>query len=271
MDDSVMETRPSGSLAGFDSQSSKDVFGGTFFDDWDDTMNRPQKYKAHALNLREIESAHTHLKRQLNHAVSSKNVVAEAAFLKVYVLLLGAWAEVRLLKVLHEPNGFADADVATIMSENSLLNKWKMAVYLGFCRRYGVNTAPTELNIGFDAFSKYDRIQSLLDGDLRPIIEIRNKLAHGQWARPFNNDLTEISQERMQQLNTENPLSCKFKKKIIECIANLINDLVVGGEAFERDFDVHYRLLLTTTIRLEKQNYGRWRDQQTSKFRGHTA
>ncbi len=228
-------------------------------------MNRNEKYKAHVLNLRELNDAHKHFKRQLNNAVASKNTVAEKAFLKVYLMLIGAWAEVRLLKVLFEPNGFIDSDISQIMDKRSLLDKWKEAVYLGFCKRYGVVGELTEAKIGFDALAKHDKIQSLLDGDLKPLIEIRNNLAHGQWARTFNTELTEISPERMQQLNTENPLSCKGKKQIIDCIANIINDLVVGGDAFERDFNKHSKLLFITSERLQKQDYVKWKDLQISK------
>lgn len=230
-------------------------------------MNREEKYKAHVLNLRELENAHRHFNRQLNNAVASENLVAEKAFLKVYLLLIGAWAEVRLLKVLFEPNGFNDDDIIRIMENGTLLGKWKDAVYLGFCKRYGVVGELTEIKIGFDALAKYNKIESLLNGDLKPIIEIRNRLAHGQWARTFNTDLTDISQERMEQLNVENPLSCKAKKKIIECMAIIINDLVVGREAFERDFNKHCNLLSTTNERLQQQSYENWKNIQISKLK----
>ena len=230
-------------------------------------MDRNSKYKAHVLNLRELENALIHFNRQLNYAVASNNPVAEKAFMKIYLLIIGAWAEVRLLKVLFERNSFDNDKINQIMEERTLFLKWKKAVYLGFCKKYNVRGELTEGKIGFDAFSKYEKIQKLLDEDLEPLIAIRNNLAHGQWARTFNGALSEISETRMQLLNLENPLSCKAKKITIECMANIINDLVVGGAAFERDFNKHCNQLFNSSNRLRMQSYEKWKDNQIRKFK----
>ena len=160
-----------------------------------------------------------------------------------------------MLKVLHEPNGFTNSEINTLLRERTMLKKWESAVHLGFCKRYSVTGNLTRVKIGQDPFSKYDKIRTLLSDDLKPLIEIRNTLAHGQWATAFNSRLSNINTLKTAQLTTENAQTVKAKKRIIESIANIINDLIVGGAAFDRDFTYHCNTLHMTSNRLNNIDY----------------
>lgn len=111
----------------------------------------------------------------------------------------------------------------------------------------------------------------MIENDLRPVIEIRNKLAHGQWARTLNSEMTDVSQDMMALLNTENGLSANFKKQIIEIISRLVNDVIVGGLAFERDFDVQYRTLEQARTNLRTRSYANWARGLEAKFQRRSA
>jgi hypothetical protein len=54
-------------------------------------------------------------------------------------------------------------------------------------------------------------LSEMLAKDLSSIIELRNKLAHGQWVYPLNNDSNDVAQEQMDALRVENLLSLQFK------------------------------------------------------------
>ena len=227
-----------------------------------------ERYKAHVLNLRALESAHTQIARQLNFAVAAEQSAAIKALLKTYILLIGAWAEVRLLKLLHEPAAFSEDERAKVFACQNQLTMWKMTLEIGLRRRYAVGVGALSIqNVPATAFLRYRELDRLLDEDLEPVIGIRNKLAHGQWERTFTNSLDEISHEMMTLLNGENALSCKFKKSIIEYISRIIHDLAVGGVAFERDFDEHYRFITIYQNQLTSRSYTKWEKQQVSKLK----
>src|SRR2546427_18894 len=73
------------------------------------------------------------------------------------------------------------------------------------------------------------------------VIVLRNKLAHGQWAYPLNEQLDDVAQSQMDALRDENILSLKQKSGLIEAFCDSIHDLVVSPPTFERDFDNHFR------------------------------
>ncbi len=46
---------------------------------------------------------------------------------------------------------------------------------------------------------------------LRILIEIRNKLAHGQWIYPFNNEGNTVDPDKFKLIDKENLQSLQFK------------------------------------------------------------
>ena len=172
-------------------------------------------YQAHVANLRAIDLACNHIYRELKRCLATKQDKAVDALLKTFTLLIGAWSEVRLLKVLHEPNGFAEAERSKVLNTTAKIDQWKLLAEIGFRRRYNLpNAQLSRQTLPLTAYLRYQEIISVIEKDLRPIIEIRNKLAHGQWARTLNSEMTDISSSMMALLNTENALSANFKKKI---------------------------------------------------------
>ena len=230
-------------------------------------LTTEELYRAHVRNLRAVDSACVHTYRELKRCIVTKQFTAVNALLKTFTLLIGAWSEVRLLKLIYEPNGFQNADRARILGVNAKIDQWKLSLEIGFRRRYNIpNAALSRQSLPLTAHLRYQEITSLIESDLRPIVEIRNKLAHGQWARTLNNEMNDISQNMMALLNTENALSANFKKHIIEVLSRIVNDLVVGGPAFDRDFDSHYQILEQTRTNLHTRNYDQWAKSLRHKF-----
>jgi len=147
-------------------------------------LTRSQLYQVHVSNLRTVDSGCTQVYRQLKFCLSSGQTKSYEALLKLSILLVGTWAEVRLLKLLHEPSGFTDADTNAILQKNAKLDQWHFALELAFRHRYKVPKAQLSANsMTITAYSQYCAIRDLLENELRPIVETRNKLAHGQWSR----------------------------------------------------------------------------------------
>jgi hypothetical protein len=106
----------------------------------------------------------------------------------------------------------------------------------------------------------------MLEKDLRSIIEVRNKLAHGQWIYPLNSGNNDIAQKQMNTLKSENLLSLQYKKQLITHLADIIHDLIVSKPAFERDFNNHYKYIINTRRNLRTRDYEKYLRQMKAKF-----
>jgi hypothetical protein len=230
-----------------------------------------QLYKAHVRNLRAVDAAFERVIRELNASLARSDEKTSDALLKTAMLLLGGWAENRLRKLTYEPNGFSPAERKKIHSANTQLDSWTTALELGFRRRHAIPHAALAVALPLTPRAHYGALTAVFDADLRPIIEVRNKLAHGQWSRALNADNTDFSTVHNQQINNENAHSVKCKHRILENMAQLIHDLVAGNHAFARDFDKHFLKLEMAQRDITSRAYGDWLAQMRKKFdRGKT-
>jgi len=190
-------------------------------------MKPPEKlYEFHVKNLRGIEDAIDRVSRSTRAAISQGDDYTVSAFVRLQALLVGVWSECRLRKLLYEPMGFTEYERDTIALKPSQLTKWEAAVELGFRGQYSVpRAALSDSTLSHAAHSRYTTLVSLLNDDLRSIIELRNTLAHGQWAYPLNSDETDVAQEQMDALRTENLPSLQFKKTLLSYLADAVHDL----------------------------------------------
>lgn len=96
---------------------------------------------------------------------------------------------------------------------------------------------------------------------LRPIIELRNKLAHGQWRYTLTNDELGISVSEMRAVRHENSLTIKLKHTLLLHLVDVVHDLVVSEPTFARDFDDHFRRLEAARIDLENSTFSKYEAQ----------
>jgi len=224
-------------------------------------------YRYHVENLRAVDIALKKIALSLRGAIAVDNQKEIDVFTRVYALLLGAWAEVRLNKLLYEPNGFSDDDRRQISQSNTLLKRWEQTVEIAFRKQFGVLRAPlSKETLPYTAYARFQAIMEMLDQDLRAVIELRNRLAHGQFKYTFNSDGNNISQTHMKMLYQENLLGLQFKKKLLSQLADIIHDLVVSLPTFERDFDAHYKAIVQTGRNLRTRDYNLWAQQLREKY-----
>ncbi len=170
-------------------------------------------------------------------------------------------------KLIYEPKGFDDLERDTIRAENTQLKQWQKAVDVAFRRQYKIPKAPITANVlPHSAHSRYVALSDMLASDLSSIIELRNKLAHGQWVYPLNSDGNDVAQEQMDALRVENLLSLQFKKRLLESLSAIIHDLVVSKPTFERDFDDRFRIIVETRRNLQNRDYAIWAERMRQKY-----
>lgn len=231
------------------------------------SRNPSKLYTYHVANLREIELAISHTGRLAKSAIASKDPQQSLrSLLRLYAFLVGAWAESRLRKLLHEEYGFSDLERASITEKSSQLEQWQETVDLAFRKHHKITKAPLdEKSLGVAHAARRAALQDVLSKELRIIIEIRNKLAHGQWVYPLNSDGTAVESDKHRLINKENFQSLQFKLSLQEHLADAVHDLVVSPKTFERDFEDHFRKLFQVRTNLTTKNYKKYEASLISK------
>lgn len=226
-----------------------------------------QLFRFHVANLRYVEIGLDRVGLNARSAVAASQPILIDTFKRLYALLLGVWAECRLSKLLYEPNGFDALAREAIFAEPTQLGRWLKLTELAFRKHYGVPRAPlSATTLPHSAYSRLKALNETVDTDLRFVITLRNKLAHGQWAYPLNESGDDVAQEQMDALRTENVLSLQFKRTILDNLLNAVLDLVVSKSTFERDFDSHVGNVERARQNLKTRTYATYEQAMRQKY-----
>lgn len=222
--------------------------------------NPSKLYSHHVANLRELDTALNNVARLARAAIASGDPQKSLrTLLRTYSFLIGAWAECRLQKLLHEEFGFSDSERAEVRAKNTQLEQWKHTVDLAFRKHHSISQAPLEQRVlGVAPAARREALHKVLDQELRIIIEIRNNLAHGQWIYPLNSDGTGVESSKYQAINKENLQTLQFKRALIGHMADVVHDLVVSPTTFERDFETHFRKLYQVKTNMRTKSYAKY-------------
>ena len=216
--------------------------------------------------MRSIEIALKHAGISCRKAIAERNGPATKSFVSLYAFLLGAWAENRLRKLVYEHFGLDEVERKKVLRSSSQIDQWSCATELGFRRHYQVPKAVlSENSLPFSASAQFAKLNEMLDQDLRSVIEIRNKLAHGQWIYPLNNEGSEVATDKYGALRNENLPSLQYKKAMIASLADIVHDLIVSPATFDRDFDKHYRHVTNTRNNLRTRSYAQYEHQLAAR------
>jgi hypothetical protein len=215
-------------------------------------------YHFHVDNLRAVRAGLDDVLAAARRAIASRRESSIATHLRLYAFMAGAWAECRLLKLLYERQAFSDDERRVVLAETALA-RWTKVVEIAFRRHYGIPAASLEPPaLPKTAHARLQILTDVIRDDLRSIITLRNKLAHGQWVYPLTDDLTDVAQEQMDALRLETLFSLKQKASLIESLCASVHDLVVSLPTFERDFDNHFVRIEQTRRNLIAKDYGKW-------------
>lgn len=223
-------------------------------------------YKYHVANLRELQLALGHAGRLARTEIASNDPQQGLkSLLRLYSFLVGAWIETRLRKLLHEEFGFTESERNQIEQKSSQFEQWKETVDLAFRKHHKITKAPlNERSLGVAHAARRAALHDVLSNELRILIEIRNKLAHGQWVYPFNNEGDAVEQDKYKLINKENLQSLQFKYSLAGHLADAVHDLVVSPTTFERDFEGHFKKLYQVQTNLVTKDYEKYKESLVS-------
>jgi hypothetical protein len=138
------------------------------------SRNPSKIYMQHVANLRELELAISHTGRMARSVIASKDPQQSLrSLLRLYSFLVGAWAETRLRKLLHEEFGFSELERTKITDKSSQLEQWQETIDLAFRKHHKITKAPLdERSLGVVHASRRGALHDVLSNELRIIIEI---------------------------------------------------------------------------------------------------
>ena len=201
--------------------------------------------KAHIKNLHSIRKATTQINRALNAAIKNRDELQERMYVRLIIILWMTWAECKLNALLTEHPQVTDQDREHIdSSSRSELDRWNLILETFVRRRYLDDDPGRELSrltLGHTTFHRYMTLSELINNNIALYIEIRNRLAHGQWHIALNSELSAKNPDLTQRIWKLSKVDVLILKRTLIVISRAISDLVSSRKAFENGFDKHLR------------------------------
>jgi hypothetical protein len=216
-------------------------------------------YEAATKNFREVEKALVQLERAINQSVRNNDRSSVQALTRAQLLLVSVKTEARFTKIIFMPDGLSADQRSRVLGQSNALARWKEAVDLSFRRHYKVRAGQAFARVlDHDVLAKHQTLHDLIDNELRFLILLRNKLAHGQWVTPFNTDLTAVEGDSLRLLQSETTLSLKYRDNMVSLLGHSVTDLVKSGPDFEGKFNGYFRKIRENRENLANHDFEAW-------------
>lgn len=238
-------------------------------------------YKRWCENVTVLEDSIKQIQRDLRLFISRQDITNTYSYTKLLSYLIICWSEARIMKLIYEPEytytnstgtftknkSFTTAEIENIYSTPQLKDKWLKAVQIAITKHHNI---PIDSNfpnsLPFTSRSRYLEIEDLVSNKLLKSIEIRNRIAHGQWKHAFTNDLKNLSQPHTTALRLENIVSLQQDYKIFKILAQLVHDISSSPATFNRDFDKNYKALEQNKLDLLNRDYNAYEAKLIQKY-----
>jgi hypothetical protein len=225
--------------------------------------------RAHYENFKTVNVAVTQSERATKLAIRQNATQMIGPLTLAQLMLVGVKAEARLMKLLYLPNGFNASTRAIVMSEPTILGRWKKSVEIGYRLGFSIPAQSSiENSLLHDDAMRFATITRVLDKHVEPLITARNRLAHGQWARPFNSEGTAVDSVMTGTLRQFNALQIQRLDAAVQGIANTVGDLLQSRALFQSRFNRHF-VPVQVIERPTERSYDDWAAElRSSHIRG---
>jgi len=166
---------------------------------------------------------------------------------KIQLILWMSQLEVEFNLLISENKHFTKDFMTEVDIENlSIVDKWDSLNNYFFKAQYFKHQERelNELNLGLTNFSRYIAIHNFIQNNLKAFVEMRNKLAHGQWAVSFNWSGNDKNQQLTTNIWKLSKKEIMLIKSISKNLPPLMKLLITSKKTFERDVDRHMHRLL---------------------------
>jgi hypothetical protein len=211
-------------------------------------------YHQHCENIRMLEIAISTVQSSLRDSIRKNEKNKVDVFTRLLAQLVSSWIEVRVLKLIYEPNAFTDDQITEILKINVLNERWKKALLFSYSKSFKI-LDPSKIQD-----KRYDYLTDLIKSDFLESNQIRNRLAHGQWKYAFNKDLTAINNDFTDRIENENIMKLQIKLNIFKDIAQIIHDLTVSKPTFDRDFSRYFNRVKENKNHYENRCFEKYKE-----------
>lgn len=207
--------------------------------------NQQKKIEKYLLkNKRQIQMAITHLTSFHGRAATKRtrlnDVSLDNIFAKLILPLQVSILEIELNIIVNKHNTiFSSLLASSDFSRKTLTEKWVAVLVFLFEERYlkGNGKDINEISIGDTNFHRYDTLLKLVSRELNSFIELRNRLAHGQWGIAFNHDVLVKNQKLTTSAWTLSKKETMVINAFVSNLPILFKLLSVSKTAFEGGYD----------------------------------
>jgi hypothetical protein len=225
------------------------------------------EFSKHSDNLRAVKLGLTQVERAHKDAIRNGNEEQIHVLQRLHLLTNGILAEAALRKIVVDPTGFNDRERELIWRSQTQKDRWLEAVELSARRHYQVliHKLIDHSTIGVVAFQRYSEIRSLLNDELAPVIEDRNKIAHGQW-------LWQLKSRKENEFKATaapqppNFVTLRSQSKLLLTIADIVRLFAVSEPAFDRDYNSLMAKFSAAKSTLDGSNYADFASNLKAKF-----
>jgi hypothetical protein len=209
-------------------------------------IERKNNYNYHHKNIKLIEHSIDLLQRNIKDSYIDEYNIGQSSFnddlknkkkilciedREAYVrLLVGvvvSWSEELLKRLLYEKNGFEDEQIIRIHKLKDARQKWLTIFKVSFCSSFftydlndplytKIKNPESESKIKTTTKLRYQEVKSLIENEIFPTIDLRNKVQHGEWLFAF---------EPPFSLKYDPNLTGLIRKQNIRVIQTKINDI----------------------------------------------
>jgi hypothetical protein len=198
-----------------------------------DNTERLAVYRAQTENVRTLNQAREQIKQAINYAIRKGNLTSRIVQTKVFALVFCAWVEANFSKVIHTPYGFTLDEIRQIKEVYQSVNLeagWKKCIELAVRKISNPRRSNYIPNIE-------RKIHSLIDEYVVAPSQIRNKIAHGQWAKALNSRNTKENNTLTKELEALDVVVISKWFRVHEHLLNIIESLIESpNRAFHRDY-----------------------------------
>ena len=190
-------------------------------------------FRAQTQNVRELDKAWKEGLRSVNSALRKNNETAAQVHTKVLVLVFSAWAEANFLKLVHTPHGFTLDEIDQIKNEwhhKGIGGGWQKCLELAL--RHVENRRKSNYipNIR-------KKLSALVEDYVVKPGQVRNKVAHGQWAKALNRHNNAVNPDLTLSVSNLDVVSVTKWYEVHKMLATIIETLVESpNKAFHRDY-----------------------------------
>jgi len=183
------------------------------------------------------------LKKETKISELSLDNIFSKVILPMWISLFEVEYNILITENAHFTNDFIDNH--NIVDE-SLVNKWLLLNDFFFRKQYlkRQDRELNKLNLGMTAYNRHQTIDLIIKENIKPFIELRNKLAHGQWAVAINLTGSGKNQKLTTNIWKLSKKETMLIKAFVKHLPPLMKLLITSRQTFERDYDKYTHNIL---------------------------